>query len=80
MEAPNYLALPTMEEYILVNTKALKMEIYRKENGRWMYDIYQAHETVTLSSLDVHFPLTDAFLDVEIEETSLEEESYHETP
>ena len=29
----NYLALPTMEEYILVNTKALKMEMYRKENG-----------------------------------------------
>ena len=75
----NYLALPTMEEYILVNCKSRKMEIYRKEHGRWMYDIYQAHEMVTLSSLDVGFPLTDAYLDVEIEETSLEEESDHET-
>jgi Uma2 family endonuclease len=75
----NYLALPTMEEYILVNTKSRKMEIYRKENGRWMYDIYQAHQIVTLSSLSVHFPLRDAYLDVETEETSLEEESDHET-
>ncbi len=68
-----------MEEYILVNTKSLKMEIYRKENGRWMYDTYKAHETVTLSSLGVHFPLRDAYIDIELEEISLEEESDQET-
>jgi hypothetical protein len=44
-----------------------------------MYDIYKAHETVKLPSLGVHFPLRDAYLDIEIEETSLEEESDHET-
>lgn len=42
----NYLALPTMEAYILVNAHSLKMEIYRKENGRWMYDIYKEHATI----------------------------------
>jgi hypothetical protein len=41
--------------------------------------IYKAHETVTLPSLGVHFPLRDAYLDIEIEEISLEEESDHET-
>jgi len=75
----NYLALPTLEEYILVTTKPLKMEMYHKEKGRWMYDIYKAQETVTLPSLGVNFPLRDAYLDREIEETSLEEESDHET-
>ena len=75
----NYLALPTMEEYILVSTKSLKMEMYCKENGRWIYDIYKAHETVTLPSLGVQFPLRDAYRDIELEETSLEEESDHET-
>jgi hypothetical protein len=50
-----------------------------KEKGRWMYDIYKAQETVTLPSLGVHFPLRDAYLDIEIEESSLEEESDHET-
>ena len=50
------------------------MEIYRKENGRWMYDIYQAHETITLSSLGIYLPLRDAYLDVEIEETSVMQE------
>jgi hypothetical protein len=55
------------------------MEMFRKENGRWMYDIYRAHEIVTLLSLDVRFPLRDAYTDIELEETSLEEESNHET-
>ena len=68
-----------MEEYILVSTKSLKMEMYCKENGRWIYDIYKAHETVTLPSLGVQFPLRDAYRDIELEETSLEEESDHET-
>ena len=75
----NYLALPTMEEYFLVNTKSFKIEVYRKENGRWIYDIYKAGETITLSSLSIHFPLGDAYLDVELAETALEDESEHET-
>jgi Uma2 family endonuclease len=75
----NYLTLPTMEEYILVNTKSLKMEMYRKENGRWMYDIYKAHESVTLASLGVQFPLRDAYINIELAEIPLEEEGDQET-
>ncbi len=55
----NYLGLPTLEEYILVNTKFFRMEMYRKENGRWMYDILKVHETVPLPSLGVRFPLRE---------------------
>lgn len=75
----NYLALPTMEEYILVNTRSLKMESYRKENGRWIYDIMKAHESVTLSSLGVQFPLRDAYTNIELEVVSPEDESDLET-
>jgi len=75
----NYLALATMEEYILVNTKSLKMETYHKENGRWIYDIYEAHATVILPSISVQFPLRDAYTGTELEENFLEAESDHET-
>lgn len=71
----NYLALSSMEEYILVDTKFLKMEIYRKENGRWMYDMYQAHETVELQSIGVRFPLIEAYTDIECEHIASESES-----
>lgn len=75
----NYLALPTLEVYILVSTKSYKMEIYHKEDGKWIYDIYKAHETVRLPGIGVQFPLRDAYLDIELEEISQEEVNDHET-
>ena len=41
-----------------------------------MYDIYTAHESVTLSSLGVQFPLRDAYVNIELEEISREEETH----
>ena len=55
------------------------MESYRRENGRWIYDTYKADEMITLSSLGIQFPLRDVYLDIELEETFLEEESDYET-
>ena len=71
----NYLALPSMEEYILVDTKSPKMEIYRKENERWMYDIYQVHENIELQSIGVSFPLLEAYIDIEFERIPSDEEN-----
>jgi len=71
----NYLAVPNMEEYILVETKSPKMEIYRKENGRWMYDIYRAHENIELQSIRVSFPLLEAYIDIEFEGIPSDEEN-----
>lgn len=68
----NYLALASMEEYILVDSKSPKMEIYCKENGRWMYDVYNASEIIELRSIEVRFSLTDAYRDIEFEDTSPE--------
>ena len=74
----NYLALPTMEEYILVDTKSPKMEIYHRENGRWMYDIYQGNDVVTLQSLDLHFPLSEAYVDIEFKASQQEDDEANE--
>lgn len=68
----HYLSLPTMEEYILVDAKALKMEVYHKEDGKWIYDIHTGHETLLLQSLSVQFPLSDAYVDIELENNPLE--------
>ncbi|HEU5374566.1 MAG TPA: Uma2 family endonuclease [Ktedonobacteraceae bacterium] len=71
----NYLALPSMEEYILVDAKSPRMETYRRENGRWMYDIYHAHETIELPGIGVRFPLADAYIDIEFEQTALDSQN-----
>ena len=68
----NYRTHPTIEEYMLVDAKSLKIEIYHKEKNKWMYDAFENHEEITLNSLGVHFPLLDAYLDVEFENASEE--------
>ena len=66
----NYHAHPTIEEYVLADSKSLKIEIYYKENNKWIYDAFENNEVVTLNSLGIHFPLTDAYIDVEFEEST----------
>jgi Uma2 family endonuclease len=63
----NYRAHPTIEEYMLVDAKALKIEIYHKENTKWIYDLFENNEEIPLNSLGVHFPLLDAYVDIEFE-------------
>jgi Uma2 family endonuclease len=64
----NYLDLPSMQAYVLVSTNAPKMEIYRRENGKWIYDICQADDELELASIDVHFTIKDAYMDIDFAE------------
>ncbi len=68
----NYRSHPTIEEYMLVDAKSLKIEIYHKEKNKWIYDAFENNEEITLNSLGVHFLLLDAYLDVEFESASEE--------
>jgi Uma2 family endonuclease len=66
----NYCAHPTIEEYVLVDSQSCKIEIYHKESGKWIYEAFENSDEITLSSLGVHFPFADAYMDVEFEETT----------
>lgn len=66
----NYRTHPTIEEYVLIDSKSLKIEIYYKEKNKWIYDSFENNEEITLNSLGVHFPLADAYVDVEFEDAS----------
>src|SRR5438094_1753847 len=59
-----YLACPSIEEYLLVDTGAMRVEIYRKEQKKRIYDAFEAGDQVELISLGVRFPVADAYEDV----------------
>lgn len=59
-----YLACPSIEEYLLVDFRAMRIEIYRKEQKKWIYDAFGADAEVELASLAVRFPVADAYEDV----------------
>jgi Uma2 family endonuclease len=63
----NYRAHPTIEEYVLIDSRSLKIEIYHKENNKWIYDLFENNEEITLNSLGVHFSFADAYVDIEFD-------------
>ena len=65
---------PTIEEYVLVDSQSLKIESYHKEQHSWIYEAIENTDDITLHSLGVHFVLADAYVDVELEETTADTE------
>lgn len=59
-----YLACPTIEEYVLVDARFIRIEIYRKEQKKWVYEAYEAEDEVEFTTLRVRFPIEDAYEDV----------------
>ena len=63
----SYLACPTIEQYLLVDARSMRIETYRKEQDRWIYDAFEADDEVELTTLGLHFPVADAYEDVVFE-------------
>src|SRR5260370_40177932 len=59
-----YFACPSIEEYLLVDARSMRIERYRKEQKRWIYDAFGADDEVELVSPGVRFPVVDAYEDV----------------
>lgn len=64
----SYLTLPTLKEYVLVDSRSMKVEVYRKEQGKWMYTMYGPADQVELTSLGLHFSLADAYINTDFEQ------------
>ncbi len=56
-----YLACPSVEEYLLVDARSMRIERYRKEQKKWIYDAFEAKDEVEITTLGVHFPVADAY-------------------
>jgi len=69
-----YLSCLSIEEYVLVDSRSMRIEIYRKEHNRWMYDAFEADDEVKLSCLDLRFAVAEAYEDVVFDK---EENSRH---
>lgn len=57
----DYLALPAVEEYILVDSASYRMEMYRKEPRKWAYYVFLLEDELELSSVDLRFPVALAY-------------------
>ena len=75
-----YTACPTIEEYLLVDPRSMRIEIYRKEQKKWIYDAFETGDEVELASLGLHFPVIDAYEDVVFEKERNNKRSGNSNP
>jgi Uma2 family endonuclease len=54
----NYLTIPSLQEYLLIDSQKISVERYSRGKGRmWLYYHYLPGDVITLSSLDLEFPI-----------------------
>lgn len=53
-----YRTIPSLEEYVLINSEKIAVECYRRGEGRmWLYYSYTAGEAINLGSIEFEFPI-----------------------
>jgi Uma2 family endonuclease len=64
-----YRECPTIQEYILINSQHPSIEVYRSEKDTlWRYHAFGTGDTVTLTSLNILFPLSKVYRNVVLPE------------
>jgi Uma2 family endonuclease len=63
-----YRTLPSLEEYVLISSTQINVEIYRRGEGRlWLYTAYQSLDIITIESVGFEFPIALLYEDVVID-------------
>jgi Uma2 family endonuclease len=63
-----YRTLPSLEEYVLISSTQVNVEIYRRGEGRlWFYTAYQSADFIPLDSIGFQFPITQLYEEVALE-------------
>lgn len=53
-----YRTIPTLQEYVLIESEKIAVERYRRGEGRmWLYYPYTAGDIITLESIEFEFPI-----------------------
>ncbi len=60
-KAAYYRACPTIQEYVMVDSEEIFIEVHRREEQRWTINTFEAGDIVTLESLGIQFPIEDAY-------------------
>src|SRR3989454_9525370 len=60
-KAAYYRACPTIQEYVMVDSEEVFVEVHRREEGRWTINTFEPGDTITLESLGILFSIEEAY-------------------
>jgi Uma2 family endonuclease len=73
----HYLQIPTLQEYLLIDSDKISVERYRWGEGRmWLYYLYSAGDTITLSSIELDLDIALLYEGVTFEENITQKKSW----
>ncbi len=58
---------------LLASQNSPRIEVYRREHTTWRYTAFEAGDEIELLSLGVHFPIEEAYEDIDFAEIPSEE-------
>jgi Uma2 family endonuclease len=56
-----YQECPTIQEYLMVDSQSIRIELYHREEDGWKFHTYGPGSTVKLESLGIQFPINDIY-------------------
>ncbi|MEO0885922.1 MAG: Uma2 family endonuclease [Cyanobacteria bacterium J06648_10] len=63
-----YIEIPTLEEYILINTERMQVECFRRGEGRmWLYSAYKPGEVIPIESVGVEIATEQLYRNVRLD-------------
>jgi Uma2 family endonuclease len=60
-KAAYYRATSTIQEYVMVDSEEIFIEVHRREEGKWTINTFEPEDIVVLKSLGIQFPIEDAY-------------------
>jgi Uma2 family endonuclease len=67
----DYQRIPTLQEYLLINSEKISAECYRRGEGRmWLYYPYTAGDAIALESLGISLAIEKLYADINFEAES----------
>lgn len=68
-----YRQNPQLQDYILINSHEIAIDLYRKsDNGRWEIISYRAGDIVELQSVNLNFPIEQVYRGIDFSEVAAE--------
>jgi Uma2 family endonuclease len=64
----DYQTIPTLQEYLLINSEKISAECYRRGEGRmWLYYPYALGDAITLESLNISLEIEQLYAGIHFE-------------
>jgi Uma2 family endonuclease len=67
----NYQNMPSLQEYVLIDSEKIAVECYHRGEGRlWLYYPYTVGDAIALQGLDFEFPIESLYEGVSFENSA----------